>query len=312
MRLLTALVVLLLASLPAVAQTPLTGKFSEFQSLSPTCPGGTARCLAVPPVNFTGPGDVQVSGWSGWWGFRAFSKATAGTKAAQLCLHSTPGTCQDINTLANGNFDTASAASFCTSACDVAKLYDQSGNALDASQATAANRPSYTASCINSLPCMTVAGGSQGLATGNHNGGPPVTMVGMASNTSNTGFGQNVIADGGNGNQLNYHAATTQIEMDCLTGGAVATVTGSAFHAMEGVCASGTNGIVLVVDSAVTTATGTVTATGANPIDVTQGNGNGGFSLVGSFTEGGMLAGTALTSTVMQSLDANVHSYWGF
>lgn len=310
MRILGVLLLLLAWTLPAAAQ--ITGKYDTFQAASQACPGGPALCAAVPPIVFVGPGDVQTTGWSGWWGLRAFSAAKVGTKAAQLCLHSTPATCQDINSLANGKFDTASAATFCSSACDVATLYDQSGNGLDATQATAANRPAYTPNCLGTLPCMTVAGGSQGLATGNHNGGPPVTMVGMASNTSNTGFGQNVIADGGNGNQLNYHAATTHIEMDCLTGGAVATVTGSAFHAMEGVCAAGTNGIVLVVDSAVSTATGTVTATGANPIDVTQGNGNGGFSLVGSFTEGGFLAGTALTSTVMQSIDANVHSFWGF
>lgn len=273
--------------------------------------GGTSGPLCG---GYTGPGDVQTTGWTGWWGFRAFTAAKCGTKVAQLCLHSTPTTCQDINSLStNGNFDTASAASFCTSACDVATLYDQFGTD-NAVQATTAKRPSYTPSCLGSLPCMTTTNAAaQGLATAsNVSAGPPNSMVGMALDSANAGFRHVTISDAGNGNFLGYDGADNIIGVDCGSAGTGAAVTANAFHAMEGVCATGTNTIIVVIDGSSLTASGTAVSTGSNPIDVSLGNINGGQSPDGKFTEGGFLGGTALTTVQMQALDTNVHTYWGF
>ena len=41
---------------------------------------------------YSGPGDVVTTGWVWWFGLRAFSAATAGTKAANICW-STGGSC---------------------------------------------------------------------------------------------------------------------------------------------------------------------------------------------------------------------------
>jgi hypothetical protein len=60
--------------------------------------GGGIICVS-PAASYTGPGDV-VSGAKAWYGLRAYSAATAGTKAIRLCDH-LGANCADISTSAS-------------------------------------------------------------------------------------------------------------------------------------------------------------------------------------------------------------------
>jgi hypothetical protein len=92
--------------------------------------------------SYQGPGDI-VTGAIGWWGLRAYSSTTAGTKAVRLRRDSDQAE-QDFNTLASGSLDTASIATFKGSAnLFVVDLYDQAGT-NNAVQTTASSQPPFT------------------------------------------------------------------------------------------------------------------------------------------------------------------------
>src|SRR5258706_14710917 len=127
---------------------------------------------------YQGPGNVVTTGWIFWFGLRAFSAATAGTKAANIC-NSGDANCADVNTLANGNFDVATATGAplnCGGAggtCTIKTLYDKSGatnctTACDFTQATIASRPTLVFNCINTtLPCIRWGGSTGSMVTPN-------------------------------------------------------------------------------------------------------------------------------------------------
>jgi hypothetical protein len=92
-----------LAALLLVLSLPAWGQGPPIQPLPVVgTSGGTA---------YTGPGDVYTTGIQTWGGLRAYSKATAGTKAIQVTRLS-DSTTHDVNSLANGQLDIASANSF--------------------------------------------------------------------------------------------------------------------------------------------------------------------------------------------------------
>lgn len=97
-----ALATLLWCALPAAAQQPFFFPIPV--------PGSTSGCIGGP---YTGPGDI-VSSPIGWWGIRAYSQTTAGTKAIRIERDTSGGgNQQDINTIAcTGLIDIASATSF--------------------------------------------------------------------------------------------------------------------------------------------------------------------------------------------------------
>lgn len=150
---------------PALAQIGI-GNQPNIAQLQPA-PSGAA---------YSGPGDVQGTGWVWWFGLRAFSAATAGTKAANIC-NSGDATCNDVNTLANGNFDVATATGAplnCGGAggtCTVKILYDKSGGtncttACNFTQATPASRPILVFNCINTtLPCIRWSSATTAMTT---------------------------------------------------------------------------------------------------------------------------------------------------
>jgi hypothetical protein len=109
---------------------------------------------------YVGPGDI-VSGATAWWGLRAYSAATAGTKAINIRASGDNATA-DINTLTNGNLDVVTVSSFLTTHGGTAfltKMYDQTGGGNDVAQATAANQPSLVLSGLGSLPIIDATGG---------------------------------------------------------------------------------------------------------------------------------------------------------
>jgi len=124
--------------------------------------GVTSSCTII------GAGDAVNDGnWYAYWSFMAFTAAKCGTKAVRLCLHATPTSCQDINSLsATGLFDTGSALTFCVTdtLCDVATFYDQTGDGFDQICASG-SRPVYHASIATLAIPGAAFNGSQSCAT---------------------------------------------------------------------------------------------------------------------------------------------------
>lgn len=161
-------------------------------------PGGAAP-------TFTGAGDV-VSGASSWYGLRAYNAAyaTANGKLINVVRASDSQACDILAATTGGLGVTASctggangtaAATFCNATtCAIATAYDQSGANLctsapcNATQATAAARPTLVFNCIGSLPCMQAnSANSQALATsGSSAVSQPFTVAGAGNRTGNT------------------------------------------------------------------------------------------------------------------------------
>jgi hypothetical protein len=128
-------------------------------------------------ATYTGPGDVQATGWVYWAGLRAFSAAKRGTKAINLC-DDTGANCSDVLTDATtgalnspGTHGTNNCNTSAT--CKIHTVYDQSGNtnctgsvACDFVQTTTANQPVLVMNCNGSTPCISyVSANSQKLVT---------------------------------------------------------------------------------------------------------------------------------------------------
>lgn len=106
---------------------------------------------------YVGAGDI-VSGWTAWYGLRAYSAAVAatGTQKAINVRRSSDNTTMDILILTNGKVDTATASTFIGGGSGfVTKWYDQSGHGNDASQATAGQQPQLTFSFVGTFPSLS-------------------------------------------------------------------------------------------------------------------------------------------------------------
>jgi hypothetical protein len=151
---------------------------------------------------YQGPGD-KVSGAFVWYGLRAYSAATRGNKAINVCL--TGGaSCTDtvINATTGALTITTVGGSSCASVtCYIEKIYDQTGGTncssascdLTAIANGTADYPILTLSCLGSLPCITF-GGNSGLETAiGHNvtatAQPLTTSIVMSPNGTSTPFG---------------------------------------------------------------------------------------------------------------------------
>lgn len=274
--------------------------FSPFQPPSST-----------PPVTYTGPGDI-VSGASFWFGLRAYNAAyaTGSNKSANI-RRASDNTTQDINILSSGNFDTSTASTFCNAtSCFITKLYDQTGNARNVSQATAADQPQLSFSCIGSLPCAVFPG--SGVALGGVNC-PVVTGV------SDSAVSIRTSAFTSQGNIISCHAAnnvllawwTTSGTITNFGGGTqiIATASNSVWHTIQAVYTSTTNAGVVNVDGTETTGT-----PGGGPSGSGLSIGNdalgGSVYLNGDLTEVGRWP-LLFTSGNRSSLCHNQHVYWG-
>lgn len=126
------------------------------------------------PSSYVGPGDI-VSGWSAFWGLRAFSAATVGNKI--INARGNDGTTADIHSLSSGALDSVTLAAFIVShgsPTTITRFYDQTGNGNDIVQGTVANQ-----AVINQSPLYAMF---DGLATsyntsGNLVLGQPFTMA---------------------------------------------------------------------------------------------------------------------------------------
>jgi|SRR5215475_790600 len=190
--------------------------------------GGSVAGYRVVP-SYTGPGDV-VSGAYQWGGLRAYSGASIGSNAVRL-RESGGNTEQDFKTIASGSLDLAAITTFKgANQIFVVKLYDQTGNGRDFSQAVAANQPEFVLNTIGSLPAMKfVSASASGFSrTQSGNLSQPYTLVCVTERTGSATyqsiFNCNLIeADFGNvANKLEFYSNTPFVS--------ITSVTDNAFH----------------------------------------------------------------------------------
>ena len=200
-----------------------------------------------PRATYSGPLDVYSTSVFGCYSLRACRKSYAGSKAANICDVSTGAVCSDVNTLANGDFDVATASGLtqCAVSCNVATLYEQSGGGAPNLTAINSARPVLTFNCIGSLPCMTFTRtGSTALAG---------TITGFVLNTGTTfslvaeRTGNFTDYSGGaniSGNSIGIYFNNTSNTIGVAfgsTGDPTLTAADSSFHAAQGVEVSNTN-----------------------------------------------------------------------
>lgn len=259
---------------------------------------------------YTGPGDIYAFGI--WAGLRAYSAATAGTKAIELC-DSAGANCADVSTNATTgvlNAPGSRGADNCNSVntCTIRTIYDKAGSALDCVQTTTANRPTLnmTGGPGGGPAAVFVRASTQtmtcGVSTGISNT-QPFTYVGLAERTGTTGSFNTVLGSGGPDLLFNSSANGCGI----YAGSVFVDTThcaDNAWHAMQGMFNNASSQFYIDGNSNSGTA-GTAVSTSNFVI----GNGIGGL-LDGRVAEIGVAAGDKSAS--FSSLNSNMHTFWGF
>jgi Alpha-L-arabinofuranosidase B, catalytic len=116
--------------------------------------------------SYTGPCDTSVTGQTcGWfWGFVGYKRGYTG-KAMQI-ERASDSTTKDIYILSNGQFDVATAESFCSgTTCSVSIAYDQTAGSVctgtnytgnsTCDGTTGDSQPPLVFNCEGSVPCWT-------------------------------------------------------------------------------------------------------------------------------------------------------------
>jgi len=282
-------------------------------------------------VYYQGPGDViAVPAGGGWWGFRAYNHAyaVAHSQIATIQRISDNTTCTVVSDN-NGNLDLvgtpcsgATIVSFCNlTTCEVNKLFDQTGHGFDLTQATAANKPVLTFTCINTtLPCMGFTGSSSQVVftTAGTASAAPVSLSAVAKRTGSFTAAQMTVSGNDASNvtaQTGFYAATNQWYL-AAGGSAHNTVTlscgaaclDSAWHAFQGLISGVSNTSAINIDG--TDLTGLVAGTNGISARFALG-GNTTQFLTGQMVEGGIWAGTAFNATNRNAICHNHIAYWG-
>jgi hypothetical protein len=264
---------------------------------------------------YQGPIDVVASPVA-CWALRACSNALAGTKTANIC-NSGDANCADVNSLANGKFDVTTAQGAplnCGGAggtCTVKTIYDQTANANDLSQVTAATRPTLVFNCINtSLPCMAF-NGSQFLTRGtfSSSAAQPFTVVGLAERTSGTGNSTFFSTSTSTGVQFFFAGANL---VAIYSGSALpsASQTDNAFHALAG--AYNTTSSSITVDGTTTSGLDLVVynSLGANTCMGSDATSCAANALTGRVTEVAVWA-SGFNGTQLTNMCHNQRLFWG-
>ncbi len=278
--------------------------------LSTPAQAGTLGLLGAGPgsravaPSYTGPGDVVASA-VGWWGLRCYNTAYAGS-VAQIFDAATGSTTQTLLTCSAGgtiNETINSLATTCAVACVVATLYDQSGNAHDATQGSNSTRPTLVLNCIGSLSCMNFSG-SQYLNVAPANATQPWTVSAVYNHTGAAAF-TSVYGDGsGNGYGIVTGSSANQI-ITWAGSALTATATDSSPHAIQAI-GNGGSSVAYVDGSATNGAAGANQLTGAGSA---IGNGFGAYA--GRIMEVGVW-GSAFSGGNQSAMNSNQHTYWGF
>lgn len=265
---------------------------------------------------YIGPGDV-VSSSVGWWGMRAYSAATKGTKAVNVCNVSDVA-CADLSTDATTGalVVTTIGGSDCTMVtCTVKIWYDQSGanqcsgsTSCDISNATIGNRPVFVVSCQSSKPCARFAASSNqtlttaGSSTSAQN--QPYTISYVAKQTSGFTTHGTVLGASGGTVQVGLGDATNSAFACFCTSAPTVTAANNAFHAIQNLGDNAASDIY-VDGSGNTVSVGVSSINGAYEV-----SGNSNF-LTGDVAEIGVWD-LGFTGGNKSAMNSNQHTYWGF
>jgi hypothetical protein len=261
-----------------------------------------------PPPSYTGPGDI-VSGALGWWGLRAYDAAlaTAGANAVLLCTAS-DALCTTIHVTSTGglsasNITTSTCGSITT--CTAKTLYDQSGNGLDETQTTIANRATFNPTGIGgTLPCLVSNANTIYTVSGFPNTVPPLSIVSGASSDL-AGF-EGVMSAASQ--EIQFRGSdVVEFSLGSLLDSTA--VTANTMYRIIAYSDVSGNGTILVDGSSTTGSVGTFNS--GTSITIMSNANYSSVSLVGNFVELGYWP-TQLSSGNASSMDANLHSYWSF
>lgn len=204
---------------------------------------------------YSGPGDL-VPGATVWYGLRAYSaaRATAQFHAVNVSNAANTETC-DIKLATTGGLSTtvsacsgastgATLATFCSGGCHIGKLYDQSANLTDATQATFANQIPLILSCISTLPCFSTTGASQFL-TATIASLPSPYSVSMVYDRTNSASTNIPIFATGSGFQVTSGPSANTIQAAQSTSLFSAAATDSANHSIATLLNGATSGFYI-------------------------------------------------------------------
>ena len=267
-------------------------------------------------VSYTGPGDVYA--FSTWYGMRAYSAATRGTRAINLC-DDTGANCTDISTNATtGNLNAPGTlgSNNCNTSgtCRIKTWYDQTGNtncastACDVTQATNSGRATFLFSCQNSLPCGVFLGANTYASANSLTQTSPMTVSTVSQRTGAFTSFQFVIGDNFTAGGFGY--SSTSGDASLYSGGDhTAPASNSATHSIIYYSTTVASGASITVDGSATT--GLSAESGAWSGTVALGEYNGGaFQLVGHIMEAGVAGGNQTASNT--TMCHNQYLYWAF
>jgi len=272
-------------------------------------------------ATYVGPADIAASP-KVWWGLRAMSAATAGTRAINLC-DDTGANCTDILTNATTgrlNSPGTLGSNDCTTSntCRVATLYDQSGAlnctgaACNLTQGTNSNRPTLTWNCINSLPCLVFTSTqTMFAATGNFTAVNQIYSVSYVGSRSVVG-GQTVSFISSTA-QFGFSSSANTARVFSGAGASIGNVTDGSWHAFN-VVLNGASSTFFCGGSVGASCSNGGTSTTINPgtgaIGGAQINiSGGGAGPTYQWNESGVWS--ADNTSVRSALNSNQLSFWG-
>jgi hypothetical protein len=298
------LVALLCAlALPVAAQSP----YGVRQSAASAGGGG-----------YTGPGDI-VSGAKVWVGLRGYTAAIAsgGTTPAVRLIRTDTHQC-DVLIASNGGLgntsncstggDNATAvATWCNATtCNIDIFYDQSGNGFNFQANGPSNRATLTLSCLSSLPCADFTSAAAYYQATITDTAQTLSYSYVVERTGNTSA-QNDLYCLGN---CTFFDTTANIGAYFGNTGE-ASITNSAWHAVQ-IIVNGASNSAVAVDATQTTGLNMGTATTGANFWLGSQNSGGTNPLTGKLTEAGMWGpGTAFTGTQQTNMCHNQFTYWG-
>jgi hypothetical protein len=271
---------------------------------------GTGQCPAY--SYYAGPGDV-VSGALAWWGFEAYSNATRGAAAVNVCNVSDVA-CADMFTDATTGklvVTTVGGSDCSVVTCTVKSFYDLSGNGRTQTQATIGSRAVLTASALNGVACATF-NGAKTYSTPTITQALPITYSVVAERTGAFTLTGAILSSTGSGaNELAIAFSSVANQMFAYNGSVLsATANDSVFHAVQGILPTAGNGTIYIDGSLTIGAAGTgATAAGAFYI----GSDPAVNRMTGLFCEGGVYR-IAFSAGQLSSMNTNQHSSgrWNF
>jgi hypothetical protein len=284
---------------------------------SPSCGGAAASTGSLMLVGvdrpavaaaYVGPADIVASPVA-FWGLRAMSAATAGNNVAIVC-DAADAHCNNINTLAGGDFNLAAATggtTTCTdNSCTIKTLYDQTGAGNDVTNALIADRPTLHFPCISGKACMASASTTIQLGRSTFTSTAAVfTVIAVAERTnSNIDFATFFGSGAGNGVQFLFTNVASQVSIYNGSGLATASATDNNAHSLIGMWNAGSSSIT--VDGSTTS----VSLVGSNALGTAT---NVFFppttAYNGEVMEVGVWASNLTTS--LTALSHNQCAYWG-